>query len=303
MTELRRAACFVNAKARSAEARASEFIAAVEARGISVELHKTGSQEEALRTVRDLPETDAILVGGGDGTLSGMLPALLERPEPLGVLPLGTANDFARALSIPQDPDQAAEIVAKGHVREVDIGLLNDRPFLNVASLGISVEVADLHEDGAKKLLGRFAYPMRWMEAWRRHRPLRLQLTIGDEERRVVCSLLGVGCGRHYGGGLTLDEEARPDDGNLRLYYLAARRTTDWFRLLPSLWRGTLRQHGEAFTATAREIEIRSRKPKKINVDGDIVERTPARVSVMPGRLKVLAPPRADYERPNGFGL
>lgn len=303
MTGLRRAACFVNAKARAAETRASEFIAAVEARGISVELHKTASLEEALQTIRDLPETDTILVGGGDGTLSGMLPALLDRSEPLGVLPLGTANDFARALGIPQNPEQAADIVANGHVRNVDIGVLNDRPFLNVASLGISVEVADLHEDGAKKLLGRFAYPMRWMEAWRRHRRLRLHLSIDGEDRRVVCSLLGVGCGRHYGGGLTLDEEARPDDGKLRLYYIAARRASDWFRLLPSLWRGTLGQHGEAFTATAQEIDIRSRRSKKINVDGDIVARTPARVTVMPGRLKVLAPPRVDYEQPNGFGL
>ncbi|MEC9266910.1 MAG: lipid kinase [Pseudomonadota bacterium] len=300
MPEIRNAACFVNAKARAAEARASEFIAAVEARGIAVSLHKTGSLEEALQAIRDLPETDAILVGGGDGTLSGMLPALLDRKEPLGVLPLGTANDFARALSIPVDPEQAADIVAAGHVRKVDIGRMNDRPFLNVASLGISVEVADLHEDGVKKVLGRFAYPMRWVEAWRRHRPLRLKLTIDGDRRRVVCSLLGVGCGRHYGGGLTLDEEARPDDGTLRLYYLAARRTTDWFRLLPSLWRGTLRQHGEAFTATAREIEIRASRPKKINVDGDIVGQTPARVTVLPGRLSVLAPPRADYEQPTG---
>ncbi|NMM42996.1 YegS/Rv2252/BmrU family lipid kinase [Rhodospirillaceae bacterium KN72] len=291
-TAPQRAVCFVNPNARAARDQTDAFVAALEGHGVSVTLKRTKSREEALDLIDALPETDAILVGGGDGTISGLLPSLLKRPEPIGILPLGTANDFARNLSIPADPQAAAAVIAGGHRVAVDTGVVGDRPFLNVVSLGISVEIASMHEDGAKKLLGRFAYPIRWSEAWRRHRPLKLEIDVDGEKRRTRCSLLGVGCGRHYGGGLTLDEQAKLNDGFLHLYYVTPKHALHWVRFLPGLWRGTLRRTEGAFTAQGREVSITvlSGKRKKVNVDGEIVAKTPIKVSVRPRSLTVFAP-------------
>ncbi len=227
-----RADCFINPNARAAQEMAEAFIEALEQAGIDVTTHWMKSCEQALDEISKLPETDAILVGGGDGTISGLLPALLERRETIGILPLGTANDFARGVGIPTTPQAAAKIISEGHRLAVDTGLIADRPFLNVASLGISVEIASLHEDRAKKLLGRFAYPIRWVQAWQKHRPLRLKITTDGKSRRARCSLLAVGCGRHYGGGLTLDEQAQLNDGLLRLYYVAPRNALHWLWLI-----------------------------------------------------------------------
>lgn len=287
-----RALCFANPNARAVQNMAGRFVSALEERGVAVEMQNTSSQEDALQRIRDAGTADAILVAGGDGTISGLLPALLEREEPVGILPLGTANDFARGLGLAQDPAAAADAIAGGYCRQVDVGRINDRPFLNVASLGISVEIADLHEDGIKKTLGRFAYPMRWAEAWRRHRPPTVSVTVDGTERRARVSLLAVGCGRYYGGGMVVEETARPDDGSLRLYYIEPRPLSDWFYLVPNLLRGRQRQHAGVFSASAREIEIRAGRKKGlgINVDGEVCERTPARINIEPGRLRVLAP-------------
>ncbi|HBM13383.1 MAG TPA: lipid kinase, partial [Rhodospirillaceae bacterium] len=112
---------------------AEAFIEALEQAGIDVTTHWMTSCEQALDDIAKLPETDAILVGGGDGTISGLLPALLERRETIGILPLGTANDFARGVGIPTTPQAAAKIISEGHRLAVDTGLIADRPFLNVA--------------------------------------------------------------------------------------------------------------------------------------------------------------------------
>lgn len=271
---------------------ADAFVEALEAAGVDVTIHWMESCEQGLDAITNLSETDAILIGGGDGTISGLLPALLKRREIIGILPLGTANDFARGIGIPPTPQAAAKVITEGHSLAVDTGLIQDRPFLNVASLGISVEIANLHEDSTKKLLGRFAYPIRWVKAWQKHRPLKLKVTLDGETRRVRCSLLAVGCGRHYGGGMTLDENAQLNDGKLRLYYVAPRHALHWLWFLPGLWRGTLRDGADAHTDSAKDvvIETMSSQSKSVNVDGEIVAKTPVTVSIRPQSLTVFAP-------------
>ena len=81
---------------------------------------------------------DRIVIGGGDGTISSALPELLALGKPLAVLPLGTANDFAATIGLPADPLEAADVALHGRPHAIDVGLANDRPFLNVASVGVA---------------------------------------------------------------------------------------------------------------------------------------------------------------------
>ena len=99
-------------------------------------------------------EVDLIVIGGGDGTISKALPQLLKLKRPFAVLPLGTANDFARTLGLPPEPLEAAEIAVNGREHRIDVGLVNDRPYLNVASVGIASKVAKMQSKELKRSCG-----------------------------------------------------------------------------------------------------------------------------------------------------
>lgn len=100
-------------------------------------------------------QVDLVIVGGGDGTLNAAAAGLMQTGLPLGILPLGTANDFARTLGIPTQLEQAVSIICQGHVRFVDLGEVNGHLFLNVSSIGFSAELARNLTAQAKKTLGR----------------------------------------------------------------------------------------------------------------------------------------------------
>lgn len=237
---------------------------------------------------------DLVIVGGGDGTLNSCLPALLECRRPLGILPMGTANDLARTLAIPQHLIQAAAVIADGYVKPIDVGTVNERPFFNVASIGFSVEVAKFHSGERKRFLRLFSYPLSWIDAYKSHRHFTAKIVCDGQNYRVRCTMIAVGNGRHYGGGMTIAEDATIDDGLLHVSYV---RPTDLWglaRLFPSLRFGKLDGHELADVLRGRSVEIETRKPREINVDGELIGKTPAVFAVRPKALDVLAPQAFD---------
>jgi diacylglycerol kinase family enzyme len=194
-------------------------------------------------------------------------------------------------------PEEAVAVIAAGHSAPIDVGLIETeagrRRFLNVASLGLAAEVARHHQGTRKRLLGVLAYPLSWWAAWRARRPLRLDLILDGVPRSVRCLQLAVGCGRYYGGGLTVDEKASHFDGLLRLYYVRPVPLLTLLWLLPALWLGRLKRHREAETWSGRQVEVSSRRPLPIDVDGDLGLNTPARFSVEPAALAVFLPEQA----------
>lgn len=291
----RRALCLVNPKARSGAAKAEALQGLLAAAGIETRLVSTASPEEAEATLRrEAPRYDLVVIGGGDGTLSGLAAALLESGRPLGVVPLGTANDLAHSLAIPTDVEAAVAVIAEGHLAAVDVGRVEsragERRFLNVASIGLAANVARFHRGPRKRLLGVLAYPLSWWDAWRASRPLRLDLGLDGTWRRASVLQLSVGCGRYYGGGLTVDEEASHFDGLLRLYYVKPVSALSLLGLLPALWRGRLKRKRDVVTWSGRSVEVRSHRPLQIDVDGDLGLTAPARFTVEAGALQVFLP-------------
>ena len=246
---------------------------------------------ELIRNIA--PKTDMIIIGGGDGTLSCCLPALMETDRPFGVLPMGTANDLARTLGLPSDPVDAAAVISRGVTKKIDIGIVNDRPFFNVASIGFPAEVARFHTGWRKKLLRLVSYPISWFDALKVHRNFNATITCDGHERRVRCSMIAVGNGRHYGGGLTISEDADIDDGWLRVSYVRPVRFWRALGLLPSLRLGTIAREEEAEVWRAKRIAIRTDRSKRINVDGELVGTTPANFAVREKCLEVFVPSAA----------
>jgi diacylglycerol kinase (ATP) len=239
---------------------------------------------------RNADTIDCVIIGGGDGTLNAAAPALVETGLPLGILPLGTANDLARTLEIAPDPVAAARIIAAGWTRRLDLGEVNGKLFWNVASIGLSADLAKEITSETKKRWGKLGYGIAAIRLLARMRPFTAEIIHDGVTERVKTVQVAVGNGRHYGGGMIVEASADLDDGLLHFYSL---EIDHWWKLLalfPSFRLGT---HGKwrdvrAFECT--EVEIRTRKRRNINTDGELTECTPARFQVRPRAIKVYAP-------------
>ncbi len=249
------------------------------------------SSQELPRLVRQHGhKVDLVIVGGGDGTLNGVVDSLMDMHLPLGILPLGTANDLARTLKIPFGIPQACQVIAEGHLKYIDLGWVNGKYFFNVASLGLSVDITEKLSKGAKRRWGVLAYAMTAIQVMSQTRPFHAHIIMNGEPIDVKTIQIAVGNGRFYGGGMAVAEDATIDDQRLDLYSLELQY---WWQIFPLLWRLPQGQHGNLHwvrTLEGEHFEINTRKTQEINTDGEIVTETPAVFRVIPQSLGVFVP-------------
>jgi len=287
----RRILLIVNTKARRG-AEADEVVrgrlAAAGVEVVPAATEKPEDIETAIRTAAG--KVDAVLLGGGDGTISHAGLALMETGLPLGVLPLGTANDLARTLGLPEAPEAALDVILAGRRRKIDLGSVNGKPFFNVASLGLSSDLARELSSGLKKRWGRLGYAMAALRAlWKAER-FSAWITEGETTTRTKTLQIAVGNGVFYGGGTRVAAGAAIDDGHLDLYSL---ETGDVLKLALMLRTFRSGEHGawhEVHTARGTEFEIRTRRPKPVNADGELITETPVAVKVHREAVTVYVP-------------
>ena len=231
-----------------------------------------------------------VVLGGGDGTLNAALPALLEAKLPLGIVPLGTGNDLARTLGIPTDPKLAAQVIVANKRRAIDIGEANRHPFFNVASIGFGVDLTRALTADAKKRWGIFGYPVAALRALSRMRSFTVEIEADGAVQRGRTVHLAVGNGRHYGGGMTVSEQAAIDDGRLNIYSLEVRSFWRLMMLLPALREGTHGRWSEVRTLAGSSFTVRTHRPRSVNTDGEITTRTPVVFGVRPAALEIFVP-------------
>jgi YegS/Rv2252/BmrU family lipid kinase len=254
--------------------------------------------EEECSSKRPIPDAiraqaggfDCIIVGGGDGTLNTAAPALLETGLPLGVLPLGTANDLARTLGIDPDPVAAAGLIVAGNIRRIDLGEVNGHPFFNVASIGFSAELARELTAEAKRKWGVFGYAVTALRLLVTMSPFRAVIEHDGATESTPTVQVSVGNGRHYGGGMTVDVLAEPDDGSLYVYSLEIRHWWQMLALFPALRSGTQGEWDEVLAFRTTECTVRTRRRRAINTDGELKTHTPGRFRVLRGAIQVYAP-------------
>jgi diacylglycerol kinase (ATP) len=240
--------------------------------------------------VREGAEADMVIIGGGDGTLNAAAAGLAELKLPLGILPLGTANDLARTLRIPPDLKSALEIIGGGRIRSIDVGIVNDVMFFNVASVGLSAELAEKLTAETKRRFGKFGYALTTLRVLAGARPFRADIFSGGKRSRSLTLQIAVGNGRYYGGGNVVEKGAEIDDEILRLYSLEFVKAWRMLLLLHTFRSG---EHGaldEVRTLRGREFEIRTRRSRPVNADGEIVTHTPAVFRVAPKAIEVIVP-------------
>jgi diacylglycerol kinase (ATP) len=231
-----------------------------------------------------------VVVAGGDGTMNAAAEALVKTRLPLGVLPSGTANDLARTLGIPEDPQRAAAIIASGHTRRIDLGSANGHYFFNVATIGLAADLAGKLTKQSKKRFGRLSYAIAAFKVLLEARPFTAEITNKGEVTRVKTLQVGIGNGRFYGGGMAVEASALINDGHLDLYSL---EIDEVWRLALLMRKFRLGQHGlweEVRTQRCTEFEVKTRKPQPVNLDGELKTHTPAHFEIHPKAVTVFAP-------------
>ncbi len=285
----RRALLICNAKARNGGCDLDAVRGILRTGGIEpVDAPQGADCRDLIRDRADA--VDLVILGGGDGTMNYAAPALVESGLPFAILPLGTANDLARSLGLPLDPVEAARFIPTAEARPVDLGWVNGHYYFNVASVGFSAELAGELTADSKKIWGVLGYAVAAVRVLRRVRPFTVTIEHDGTVEKVTTIQVSVGNGRHYGGGMTVEETAAVDDGKLNFYSLEINHWWRLLALLPALRRGT---HGRAADVRAfhtQEIKLSTRKPRPVNTDGELTTHTPAHFKVFPKILRVFAP-------------
>lgn len=285
-----RALVVINARSRRGSDDVTAALEVLRSSGMEVlalRLDSPVEVEAAIREHRAL--VDLVVIGGGDGTMNAAAEALLATGLPLGILPLGTANDLARVLAIPPDPVAAAWIVVAGKRRRIDLGRANDKLFFNIATMGLSARLARAMDRRTKRRFGALAYAITLVRIGL-GQPFHATIRAGSETVEVKAIQIAVGNGRYHGGGIVVHEEAAIDDQLLHLYALEPHSPWQLLRKLPWLLRGRHSAIAGVVTLTAPAIDVLTDRTLPVNTDGELTTHTPVHFTVLPQAIEVLAP-------------
>jgi diacylglycerol kinase (ATP) len=287
----KRALLVINRHARKGSrnfAQAVDILNAFDFELLTVPVKRAKDLPDLIRQQRD--RVNLVIIGGGDGTLNAAVDSLIETQLPLGILPLGTANDLARTLGIPDSIPAACQAIADGQIRYIDLGWVNGKHFFNVASLGLSVKITQRLSKGAKRRWGVLAYAFTAIRVMTQTRRFSAEIRSQGRSVQVETVQIAVGNGRYYGGGMAVASDANIDDQRLDLYSLELQHWWQIFPLLLTLPKGEHAALSCVRTLGGQEIEIYTSKPYPVNTDGEITATTPATFRVIPHALPVLVP-------------
>jgi lipid kinase YegS len=281
-------------------------VAAIRKAGRTVEVRVTFEAGDGAHFAREAVEdarngkVATIVAGGGDGTINEVFGAALEADPPaacsFAVMPLGTANDFARSVGVPpDDPLAALTIAAGGDVRPIDVGMFDGRPFFNMVTGGFGSRVTVETDPEFKRRLGGLAYILTGITRFRDLSSSQGRFRAEGFEWEGSFIAIAIGNGRQAGGGIPLCPDAILDDGLLELTIVTEpgsdeRRTT----LMDYLRPGTLGvPEGLMKTARSSWIEFEGKEPLFVNLDGEPVTTSKFRVECAPQRLRLHVGPEA----------
>lgn len=237
---------------------------------------------------------DAVVAVGGDGTLHEVVNGVMrsESPVAVGHIPCGTGNDFARSIRLPKDPERAWQVCQRGHTVMIDVGMVNDRAFLNVAGFGFDAAVAQEVTERAEttKATGTIPYLAAVFKLLRTYRPRPLGLEIDGKQMTAPIFFGAIGNGSTYGGGMKICPGAECQDG---LFHVCLAgdfsRAEALINLVRVFWGGHV-NHRKCTYLTAREITVHGDPTVLVHADGQMIGSLPVSLRVIPRALKFICP-------------
>jgi len=282
---------------------AREFAARLAQRGVRVDTALTEAPMHAASLARDALRAGYRHVAalGGDGTANEVVNGLASQDEvaladvSIGMVPVGTGNDWARSLALPRRPADLAGLLAAGRTIECDLGRIEysiggaraQRWFVNVAGAGFDAFV--IRRLGSRKP-SRWAYLVELLRSARHFDAP--AITVGgdgvDATRRALVVFAGLG--RYCGGGMQVAPQARIDDGRLDVTLVSDMTGVQLLRELPRLFNGTVPESAFVDCWSTPSLRIDADAPTGVEADGELLGELPARIETLPRRLRVVAP-------------
>ncbi len=276
------------------------MVASLARAGVPVEVHRTTGRHHATDLVCALPDASLPVAVGGDGTIHEVALACLRRGFTMGFVPTGSGDDFAFALGVDRfDVDAAVRTLTNGHVRQLDVGVVNGEPFVNGFGSGFDADVARRIEHAPRlyRGLGRYLYGI--VTAMRDFAVREVQVSVDGEEVHDGPGLMvGVQNGPRAGGSFLFTPAARTDDGLLDVVVAGRFGRATTLALLPRLMRGTHLNHPNLHFFRGHEVRVRWSSPVVAHVDGEnlSVHAEAFDVCLRPAALQVLMPPNGRFD-------
>jgi diacylglycerol kinase (ATP) len=272
--------------------RASTRLAAA-LRSKRVEIIETADPSEMTAQAQRAADEglDRVLVGGGDGAIHYAIQGLAGSDCALGIVPLGSGNDLARALGIDLDPDTAFRRAVQGSPKAIDLGRIGDRVFAGVLGLGIDGDVCRIMQRLPAWLPGSAAYAYAALRSLMGFRPprLRVEYAGGAYEGRVL--LAGLANSPFFGGGMRIAPRALLDDGWLDLVIVEQVSWPTLLRVFPRVYRGRHLSHPAVHCARVRRVSFHADPPRTFYADGEPLmdsHDSPTPVEIWPAALRVV---------------
>lgn len=288
----RDAVLIVNAQSRKGEASFAQARDLLEKAGVRlIAAHAVKNPDQMAQTVRAAVRSGApmVIVGGGDGSLSGTVDELVGKDCVFAVLPLGTANSFARTLGLPLELDGAVDAIAHGRRRRIDLGMIDRDYFVNAASMGLSPLIGDTVPHKLKRYLGRVGYLLWAVKCSFGFRAFRLVVDDGVKEHRMWSTEVRILNGPFH-GGVELSDAADVDTGEIVVQAIVGRShmrlAWDWYAKFFRL--RDRNAHTEEFRG--KSFRLTARPPQRLSIDGEVLARTPFTAKVAGGAVEVAVP-------------
>ena len=249
---------------------------------------------ERLASVAVRDGTELVIAAGGDGTLNEVVNGLASVPGALrtcalGILPIGTGNDFARMLGV-ADTDTAVDVLLAGRTRVVDLVRLGDRVFLNASAGGFTAETSAQVTSELKQTVGKLAYLVGGARAFLEYEPVRTIVEGAGRRVELDLQLFAICNGSFIGGGHQLAPNARPDDGQFDVCLVRATSTFDFLALLPRLSSGDHLDDEAVMYFRAGDVTLTFARAIKVNTDGEVLEASRCHYVIEPSAVRFVAP-------------
>jgi YegS/Rv2252/BmrU family lipid kinase len=259
--------------------------------GYEVTLYRTMSIEHIYENIGSSTDYDCIIASGGDGTLNHVINAMMKNniDVPIGIFPSGTANDFAGHINIPRRVTSACDIIARGKTQEFDLGKINDRYFINVASGGLLTDVSQKIDINLKNTLGKMAYYIKGIEQIPTFRPIPIKIKFNDKVIEEMVYLFLILNGSNA-GGFKLAPNSTANDGTLNLVAIKSCSIVDLFNLFIRMLRGEHLDSNHIIYLRGTDFIIECDENIETDIDGESGPLFPLNVGISGKKIKIFVP-------------
>lgn len=271
-----------------------EVLAKFEVAGYETSCHATTCVGDATVAAKAAVERgfDIIVAVGGDGTLNEVVAGVSEfeeRPK-IGLIPMGTTNDFARAVKIPRDINAAVDIILKGDSIPVDVGLANDRYFINIAAGGRITELTYEVPSKLKTMLGQLAYYLKGIEMLPSVKATKMRIEYNDEVFDDDAMMFLIGLSNSVGGFEKLAPDASINDGKFTVFILKKCNIAEFVKLVTLAVRGDHLKDPHIIYTKADRVKVSSESRVLLNLDGEYGGDAPAVFQNLKRHIKLFVP-------------